>query len=137
MQAKFNDGSVIVAGIAGTDAEFKAVGSDNKRVCTISVKVGNRPDPDNPGKNKAVWCKVKAWHDLASVLAPARKGDSVCAIGRLQSREYEGKIYTDLVAEWLAVASVHSAVADPITELADNIGTAFGDMGADDGDLPF
>lgn len=74
MQAKLTDGSVMVCGPNGRDAEFSTVGANNSRKCTASLAVGKRPGED--GKQKTVWCNVVAWHDLASLLAPARKGDA-------------------------------------------------------------
>lgn len=111
MQAKLTDGSVMVCGACGRDAEFSTVGANNSRKCTVSLAVCKRAGED--GKQKAVWCNVVAWHDLASLLAPARKGDAVFVVGRLKSREYNGKTYTDLEAEFVSVASVHAAMAFP------------------------
>lgn len=105
MQNKFKDGSVMVCGGISRDAELEHVGQDNKRVCKVGVAVGK----DEDGKTK--WCNVVAWHDLASILCVARKGDPVLVIGKLKSREYNGKTYTDLVADFVSVASVH-AVAE-------------------------
>lgn len=111
MQAKLTDGSVIVCGTCGKDAEFKTVGEKNSRKCTASLAVGKRQD--GGGNPSTVWCNVIAWRDLASLLAPARKGDAVFVVGRLKSREYNGKTYTDLEAEFVSVASVHAAMAFP------------------------
>lgn len=111
MQAKLTDGSVMVCGTCGKDAEFKAVGEKNSRKCTVSLAVGKRQD--GGGNPSTVWCNVIAWRDLASLLAPARKGDAVFVVGRLKSREYNGKTYTDLEAEFVSVASVHAAMAFP------------------------
>ena len=105
MQNKFKDGSVMVCGGISRDAELEHVGQDNKRVCKVGVAVGK----DEEGKTK--WCNVVAWHDLASILCVARKGDPVLIIGKLKSREYNGKTYTDLVADFVSIASVH-AVAE-------------------------
>lgn len=105
MQNKFKDGSVMVCGGVARDAELERVGQDNKRVCKVGVAIGK----DDEGKTK--WCNVVAWHDLASILCVARKGDPVMVIGKLKSREYNGKVYTDLVADFVSVASVR-AVAE-------------------------
>lgn len=111
MQAKLSDGSIMVCGTCGRDAEFSTVGARNSRKCSVSLAVGKRQD--EKGDMNTVWCSVVAWHDLASLLAPAKKGDSVFVVGRLKSREYNGKTYTDLEAEFVSVASVHAAMSFP------------------------
>ena len=138
MQAKLSDGSVMVCGACGKDAEFKTVGEKNSRKCTVGLAVGKRPDPDGGDKPVTVWCNVVAWHDLASLLAVARKGDAVFVVGRLKSREYNGKTYTDLEAEFLTVSSVHAAVANPARAEASSIPPAalFSEE-EDEGELPF
>lgn len=138
MQAKLTDGSVMVCGACGRDAEFSTVGANNSRKCTVSLAVGKRPGED--GEQKAVWCNVVAWRDLASLLAPARKGDAVFVVGRLKSREYNGKTYTDLEAEFVSVASVHAAMTFPgkaVEAQSAPDENLFQQLDDDDGDLPF
>lgn len=113
MQTKLPDGSVIVCGTCGKDPEFGTVGENQSRKCTVGLAVGKRANPDGGDRPVTIWCNVVAWHDLASLLAAARKGDPVFVVGRLKSREYNGKTYTDLEAEWLNVASVRTAVDAP------------------------
>lgn len=138
MQTKLPDGSIMVAGACGRDPEFKLVGENDHRKCTVGLAVGKKPDPEGGERPITVWCNLVAWHDLASILAAARKGDSVLAIGKLKSREYNGKTYTDLEAEYISVASVRTAAAVPspqASELpADDQFTA---LNEDDGELPF
>lgn len=138
MQAKLSDGSVMVCGACGKDAEFKTVGEKNSRKCTVGLAVGKRKNPDDPAGTLTVWCNVVAWHDLASLLAVARKGDAVFVVGRLKSREYNGKTYTDLEAEFLTVSSVHAAVANPARAESSSIPPAalFSEE-QDEGELPF
>lgn len=137
MQTKLPDGSVIVAGACGRDAEFKTVGDNNSRKCTVSLAVGKRQAPSQD-KPVTVWCNVVAWHDLASLLAPARKGDAVFVIGRIKTREYNGKTYTDLEAEFLDVASVHAAIETPAQSFppAGPPPDQFSDF-SDDSELPY
>ena len=134
MQARLKDGSVMIAGICGKDADFKTVGEKESRVCTVGVSVGKRPKEDGSGQD-TVWCNLKAWHSLASILAPAAKGDSVFAVGRLEEREHNGKTYVDLVAEFLSVASVQCTAASLATSAPPV--EAYAELSADDGELPF
>jgi len=106
MQVKFPDGSVMVCGGAAADGELKFVGADNKRVCKLGLAVGKRQDADGGTTPKTVWCNVTAWHGLAPILASACKGDSVLAIGRVKTHEYNGKTYAELNADYISVASV-------------------------------
>lgn len=139
MQVKLPDGSVLVTGRCSRDAEFKRVGEKDSRMCRVGLAVGKRPDPENPtGEPITAWANVVAWHDLASVLSPARKGDAVLVVGRLKQREHDGKTYTDLEAEFVSVASSHPAAppcdAVPTRSVPDD---PFSDLDDDDGDLPF
>lgn len=140
MQTKLPDGSVMVSGYCGRDPEFKTVGEKNSRKCTVGLVVGKQKNPDDPAATVTIWCNVVAWHDLASLLASARKGDPVFVIGKIKSREYEGKTYTDLEAEFLSVASVHAAIQNPAYSMpaGDTQNEPFVQLSdGDDGELPF
>ena len=104
MQARMPDGSVIVAGACGRDAEIKYIGERQTPKATVSVAVGKRKDGD--GDNLTIWANVVAWRGLADVLAGARKGDAILAIGRVSTREYNGKTYSDLNADFVSIASI-------------------------------
>lgn len=125
MQTKFKDGSVMAVGNCARDAELARVGANGKRVCKVGLAVGKRT-PEEGGDPETVWANVVAWENLAEVLAAAKKGDPVCVIGRLKSREYNGKTYTDLVADWLSVCAWRAA--PPEKDFAEL---------PDDGELPF
>lgn len=105
MQTRLPDGSVMVCGGCSTDAQLERVGQYNNRLCKLELAVGKRT-PQGSDRSETVRCNVVAWHGLAEVLAQARKGDPVFVIGRLQSREWEGKTYTDLVAEYINVCAL-------------------------------
>lgn len=95
MQGKVGSGA-IVAGKAIRDAECREVSNGVQKV-TIAVSSGIKPD--SPIVN------VVAWRDLAEVAKPIKKGDRVLAVGEVQTREYNGRTYSDLVADWLMTAN--------------------------------
>ena len=133
MQVRLTDGSVMVCGNCGQDPELKTVGEKNHRKCTVGLAVGRRQD------DSTIWCNVVAWHDLASVLAEAHKGAAVLVVGRIKSREYKGKTYADLEAEFVSVANP-PAPAKSKTDLEAEAFSANGDfLPLDDSDqnLPF
>lgn len=144
MQTRFRDGTVLVIGSCARDAELEYVGADCKRVCRVGLAVGRRPAPGG-GKADTVWCNVQAWHDLAAVLSAAKKGDPVLVAGKLKTRTYQDREYTDLVAEFVSVCSVSAAAALRPAQGRGSAGPGvnppgsgfdFSD-GADDGELPF
>lgn len=110
MQWMLKDGTVLAMGGCARDAELEFVGQDSKRVCKVGLAVGKR-SVQGQDKPETVWCNVVAWHNLASILSAAKKGDPVFVIGKLKSREYNSKTYTDLVADFVSVCSI-SAVTD-------------------------
>lgn len=108
---------MIVAGSATRDAELKLVGSKNTPLCTFGMAVG-RDEND-----ASIYVNVKSWRDLAEYAAGIRKGMPVFAAGKVEEREYEGKVYKDLVAEFLMY--LDHTPAPTFTEVED------------DGELPF
>lgn len=134
MQTKFKDGSVMVCGGCSKDAELQLVGEKQSRKCTVGVAVGrSSTEFDQNGRPKTIWCNVVAWHGLASILSMAKKGDPVLVIGKINNREYNGKTYTDLEAEYVSVASVSAVANNPAIPAQDlNLEEA-----EDDGQLPF
>ncbi|SBW02543.1 conserved hypothetical protein [uncultured Eubacteriales bacterium] len=135
MQTQFKDGSVMVCGGCSRDAKLEYVGDAKKRICKVGIAVGKNEDTTTK------WANVVAWHDTAAVLSKAKKGDSVFVIGKLNTREYNGKPYTDLVADFVSVCSPSAAATSPppggFQPAGDGIGVDAGDFGADDGELPF
>ena len=111
MQARMPDGSVIVAGTCGCDGEYKLIGEKQTPKAKVSVAVGKREDAN--GEKTTVWANVVAWRGLADVLAGARKGDAILAIGRVSTREYNGKTYSDLNADFVSIASIAQQAQQP------------------------
>lgn len=134
MQMRCKDGSVMVCGNCSKDGELKYVGEKNTPKCSVGLAVGKR-QPEDGGDPETVWCNVVAWRGVAEVLSTAKKGDPVFAVGRLKSREYEGKTYTDLVADFVSICTPKSAHGTPEYGPAPESG--FRDIDENDGDLPF
>ncbi len=120
----------LVCGRASRDGEIHTTKS-GKEVGSVSVPAYDKQD------GTTSWLTVKGWGHWARLLANARKGDSVFAVGRVESRDYEGKTYNDLVVDYACVsastagqASAQSSYAAPAP--TDN----FAEI-EDDGELPF
>jgi single-strand DNA-binding protein len=88
------DSGYIASGSLSRDPEMKTT-KTGKLVTEFSLIAGKKPD----GTTRFVNCK--AWNDLAQAAASLRKHDSVMVAGRLDSREYNGKTYSDLVCDWI------------------------------------
>lgn len=97
MQIKLGQG-VLVTGRATKDAELKLVGAKDSPVAQFSIAAGKRED------DTTIFVEIKAWYRLAEYAEGIRKGDAVCAVGEIEEREYNGKIYKTLVADWLNYA---------------------------------
>jgi single-stranded DNA-binding protein len=128
-QAKIGE-LVIVAGTATRDAEYKTIGKNNAPICEFSLAVGKNAD----GSGKFAECK--AWRSLAKLASHISKGDSVCVIGTLESREHNGKTYTKLVADWLNIAwAAQNTAADQGQKPQPPVFNAETDI--EQGELPF
>ena len=134
MQIKLGD-YVLVVGKATKDAEFKIVGEKQSPVCSFSLNVGKRQD------TTTIFVNCKAWYGLAEYAKDICKGDTVIVIGHTESREYNGKTYTDLTAEWLNILSADyvpsiSAETAPSGKAYPS-GVKFEEVAASEKDLPF
>lgn len=125
---KLQSGDFMVVGYVPKDAELKKVGQNNSSKTSFSIKASEKTLPD--GKKEAQWTNCVAWHEMARICAGFKKGDVVMAVGRIESREYNGKTYKDLVVEFAVKASVPETSAgftpasgntaiDPADELGD------------------
>ena len=125
---KLQSGEFMVIGCLPRDAELKKVGQNNSSKTSFSIKASEKSLPD--GKKEAQWTNCVAWHEMARICAGFKKGDVVMAVGRIESREYNGKTYKDLVVEFAVKASAPETSAgftpasgntaiDPADELGD------------------
>ena len=125
---KLQSGDFMVVGYVPKDAELKKVGNNNSSKTSFSIKASEKTLPD--GKKEAQWTNCVAWHEMARICPGFKKGDVVMAVGRIESREYNGKTYKDLVVEFAVKASAPETSAgftpasgntaiDPADELGD------------------
>ena len=120
----------LIAGRAAKNGQIYATQS-GKEVGSVSVPAYDKQD------GTTAWLTVKGWGHWARLLAGVHKGDSVFAVGRIESRDYEGKIFNDLVAEYVCVSA--STAGQSTAQSSYTAPTSSGDFSEieDDGELPF
>lgn len=119
----------LLAGRAAKDGEMLSTRS-GKKVGSVSVPAYNRQD------GTTAWLTVKGWGHWADVVASARKGDSIFAMGRIDSRDYNGRTYSDLAADYVCIS--RDTADHPSQFPGVNVSAAdFEEVADDDGDIPF
>ncbi|MBR2176310.1 MAG: single-stranded DNA-binding protein [Clostridia bacterium] len=140
MQTRCGDGSVMICGILGKDAETKRVGEKNAVLTKFSVKVGERA-VEGVDKKQAVWVNCTAWNDIGKAASTLKKGDSVFVIGKIRKYLYNGNDGqqhegTELVCEFVS-AVIKSLLPDvPYSENAGRNEQEYSGLASDE-DLPF
>ena len=119
----------LVIARATNDGDIRVTGS-GKEVGNISVRAYGRKD------GTAAFLTVKGWGKLARQISAMVKGDRVVAAGRLESREYNGKTYVDLVAEYVWDTCSGKTPNFPIQGGVDVSASDFSEI-PEDGELPF
>lgn len=136
MYSKLQDGNFIISGYVARDAEQKTT-QNGKNMTLWSVAVGKKHGQN--GQAESVWTNCQAWDKAASVAAQIRKGDTVLCVGRIETNEYNGKTYKNLVCEYVSVMGNHAA-SPPSASASEGI-SAEDDLSEfevlDTGDLPF
>lgn len=84
----------IVIGRATRDAELKDT-AKGKPFAAVNVPAYTKKD------GTTAFLTVKAFGDTAYKIADIKKGDTVCAAGRISEREYNGKVYVDFLVDFL------------------------------------
>lgn len=77
MQTKLSDGSVMISGFLGKDAEYKQVGDKRSSLTTFSVKVGER-------NGETIWVNCQCWHSTARACMDLKKFDTVLCVGHIK-----------------------------------------------------
>lgn len=131
MQAKLGTG-YIISGNATKDAEYSVKGEKNTKITKFGVAVGQNED----GSTKYANCVC--FGRLAEYASAITKGTPVCAIGRVETRDYNGKVYVDLICEWISYVPENSNTVVPSVgqEFSQPITPSNSDIELDD-DLPF
>ena len=133
MQTKLGEYTLVI-GKATKDAEYKLVGDKQSPICSFSLNIGKRQD------TTTIFANCKAWYGLAELSQNISKGDTVIVIGKTESREYNGKTYTDLVAEWLNIVSadyVPTSAGVAPNGVPFPAGVKFEELASSESDLPF
>lgn len=143
MQVKLSDNTCIVQGTCTKGAETFIRGEKNIHITQFSLAVGKRKD------TTTIFANCKAFGRLADKISGIQKGDSVLCIGRVESREYNGKTYSDLICDWVSVAGSGASQNTPPAESSpvaqdNHTEPAYGQQGEirdydpdADNDLPF
>lgn len=116
MYSILQDGSFIICGFVARDSEMKT-SQNGKTYTKWSVKAGEKPSQEQGKRGEAIWTNCIAWHDLARLAGTIRKGDTVLAVGKIETSEYEGKTYKTLNCEYVSIMG-KSAVAEPVLKQA-------------------
>ena len=117
----------LFAGAVTSGGELRETPS-GKRYGSASVRAFSRKD------GTAAFLTVKSFSEsLASRIAALRKGDRILAAGVVERREYNGKTYTDMLADFvLALDGLQPRSTAPAAG-----GSDFPVLDLEDGELPF
>ena len=136
MQSKLQDGSIMICGVLGKDAEFKKVGDKNSSLCKFGVKVGERPSTNDQQKSEAIWVSCQCWNAVAIAAKSFKKGDVVFCVGKIVTDNYNGKVYKKLECEYVdKMIIADSSPAPNMNEKTSDLSDYEDILG--DGDVPF
>lgn len=121
----------LLSGNATRDAEAPPVGT--KRPAKVSVAALNHENGDT------TYVTVNGWRDRAADVMAVRKGDSLLVIGAFKSREYNGKTYYDMDADFICRSGVDGCLiaGDYPTDYGNATAPAFIEEEEEPGELPF
>ena len=124
----------LFAGLVSQDGELKQT-QNGKEFGSASVRAFNRKD------GTAAFMTIKSFGDYSRLIANLRKGDRILCAGTVESREYNGKTYTDMLVDFLMASDAMPAAPSPaenraeLTKRMDSAG--FSEMMDGDSELPF
>lgn len=122
----------LFAGITSQDGELRTTKESGKRYGSVSVRAFNRKD------GTAAFMTIKSFHTgTADLLAALRKGDRILAAGVVETREYNGKTYTDMLADIIIPADMVPDFPASSPAPAQSSPGGFAEIGDDDDELPF
>ena len=124
----------LFAGLVSQDGELKQT-QNGKEFGSASVRAFNRKD------GTAAFMTIKSFGDYSRLIANLRKGDRILCAGTVESREYNGKTYTDMLVDFMMTSDTIPAASVPaenraaLTRRMDSAG--FSEMMDGDSELPF
>ncbi len=124
----------LFAGLVSQDGELRSTKS-GKFFGAASVRAFNRKD------GTAAFITIKSYGAFSSLIANLRKGDHILCTGIVESREYNGKTYTDMLVDFIMTAdTIPCATASTPTENRASLtqeSAGFAEIGEEDAELPF
>ena len=125
----------LFAGLVSQDGELKRT-QNGKEFGSASVRAFNRKD------GTAAFMAIKSFGDYSHLIANLRKGDRILCAGTVESREYNGKTYTDMLVDFMMTSDTIPAASAPaenraaLTQRMESAG--FAEITPeDDAELPF
>lgn len=101
----------LFAGLVSQDGELKQT-QNGKEFGSASVRAFNRKD------GTAAFMTIKSFGDYSRLIANLRKGDHILCAGVIDTREYNGKTYTDMLVDFLMASD--AMPAETVTSPAEN-----------------
>lgn len=126
---------IMACGQAGQDGEYKHIGEKQTPVAKFSLACGTKPN-----SSETRWVECQAWQRNAAYAGSVQKGDTVFAIGRIESREYNGKTYHTLTCDFVNIMrqlGVPYSPGVPLASSSSDEGFADALAACNDGELPF
>lgn len=96
----------LFAGLVSQDGELKQT-QNGKEFGSASVRAFNRKD------GTAAFMTIKSFGDYSRLIANLRKGDRILCAGTVESREYNGKTYTDMLVDFMMTSDTIPAASVP------------------------
>ena len=96
----------LFAGLVSQDGELKQT-QNGKEFGSASVRAFNRKD------GTAAFMTIKSFGDYSRLIANLRKGDRILCAGTVESREYNGKTYTDMLVDFMMTSDTIPAASAP------------------------
>ena len=124
----------LFAGLVSQDGELKQT-QNGKEFGSASIRAFNRKD------GTAAFMTIKSFGDYARLISNLRKGDHILCAGVVESREYNGKTYTDMLVDFIMAADAMPAAPSPaenraaLNQRMDSAGLS--EAVEDDAELPF
>lgn len=87
----------MLVGNATSDAELRQ-SKAGKSFGKVSVAAKKNPD------STTMYVNITGFRGLSATVGSIKKGEAIMAVGKLDKREYNGKTYWDLMADFVATA---------------------------------